>query len=343
MPYFSIIMPVYNGEKYIKKAVVSILKQSFYDFELIMINDGSTDDSAQICNTLARCDKRIIFISQKNQGALLARKAGIRIATGQYVLFLDCDDTFEADALKYIYKAVQETKADLVMFNYQRVDVYNSIKKEKKFLTSHKIYGGKELFLLSIRYFGLLNSLCTKAIRNKIIKNAFGVYHRDMSMAEDLLISLQIFKSIDKAIYIDKYLYNYVDNPNSSMHRVKLSFFSDYEFMYLEEIKMIREFGLSNILEKNFIQKFLIKIMADYFFLTFQKKLTFDQFTNIGDMLSKKAYLTVPCPNLNLGIIWNIPYKLYLGKKYIALYLYFHFMKMGYRIKKCHLWSYIKI
>ncbi len=96
-----------------------------------------------------------------------------------------------------------------------------------------------------MEYFGELNNLWTKAVKTEIAKKAFKIYNCRLSMAEDYLISLQIFKLIHNAIYIDNYLYNYMDNPNSSMHNVKKEFFGEYEFVYREALKVLNDFKLS--------------------------------------------------------------------------------------------------
>lgn len=333
MTYFSIVMPVYNGEKYVKTAINSVLQQSFSDFELIVIDDGSTDDSKKICEMLLQSDKRITVISQSNQGALLARKIGVRISKGKYILFLDCDDTFQTGALKKIYHAISTTGLDMLMFNYNIVDQYGHIKEGEKVLINNKLYSGQELFLLSMNYFGLLNSLGTKAVKAEVVKQAFEVYSCNISMAEDLLISLQIFRRIYSAVYLEDCLYNYIDNPNSSMHRVQIKFFSEYEFVYLEEVKMIREYHIPLKIEKKLTENFLVKIMADYFFYTFQQKITFTDFVKLGKMISTKAYMNTSFEKLNLGTIWNLSYRFYLLGKYRILYLYFGCLWLGYRIK----------
>lgn len=333
MPYFSVIMPIYNGEKYIERAVKSILNQTFCDFELIMIDDGSNDNSMNICRNLIKKDNRLRFIHQNNQGALMARKTGVDIARGTYILFIDCDDTFKFDALAKIYDMIIKMKVDIILFNYYFIKRTNCIIPGKKILSNKKIYSGKELFLLSIKYFGLLNSLCIKAVKASIIKSAFSVYQCNISMAEDLLISLRIFKYSNSAAYLDEYLYNYIDNQYSSMHNVKEKYFSEYEFVYLEAIKLVEEYHFSNKIKKIITKNFLIKIMADYFFYTFQRSLTFGEFMCVGEMLFKKAYMKVRFDGLSLGIIWNIPYKIYLARDYHLLYLYFLCLKCGYLIK----------
>ena len=99
MPQISIIVPIYNGAKYINKCIEMIINQTFKDFELIIIDDGSTDNTSDMCNEYAKKDKRIKVISKKNEGTWAARNRGIDESRGKYIIFFDCDDWYEDDLL----------------------------------------------------------------------------------------------------------------------------------------------------------------------------------------------------------------------------------------------------
>lgn len=333
MPYFSIIMPVFNGERYVKRAIDSVTNQSFSDFELIIIDDGSKDNSSKICQLECQMDSRIKFIAQNNKGALLARKSGIQIAKGIYTLFLDCDDTLQSEALNLIFRELQEQPVDLLIFNYNKLRLGEKTKHGKPILLNQKIYTGRELAKLSVEYFGELNSLWTKAVKTKFVKKVFRLYDCRLSMAEDYLISLQIFKNITDVVYLDKYLYNYTDNPSSSMHNVKKEFFSEYEFVYLEALKIFHDFKYSTSVEIQLTKKIMIKIFADYFFYTFQKRLSFHDFLKIGELISTKKYMNIYRYNLNLGFVWKPVYKLMKSHRYQCLYFYFLLLQLGYFVK----------
>lgn len=333
MPYFSIIMPVFNGEKYVRKAIASVRNQSFSNFELIIIDDGSKDNSSEICLAECQTDSRIKFITQNNRGALLARKTGVQTADGIYTLFLDCDDTFQLDSLNLIYRELQNHPVDLLIFNYNKVSAEEKIKPGKQILSSQKIYTGRELVKLSVDYFGELNSLCTKVVKTKFVKNAFALYDCRLSMAEDYLISLQIFKNINNAAYFDKCLYNYTDNPCSSMHNVKKEFFSEYEFVYLNALNILHDFSSLTEEEIKLAKNIMIKIFADYFFYTFQKRLSFQEFWKLGEQISTKKYMHNYTSDLKLGPIWKPIYILMKRHKYKCLYFYFLLLQLGYFIK----------
>lgn len=117
----SIIIPVYNVEKYIKTAVDSILKQSLHGYEIILVDDGSTDQSGKICDEIAKIHPTIQVYHQKNMGAAVARNTGLSAARGKYVLFLDSDDYYpEEGVLQVLYSQISELQVDVLCFNYYR-------------------------------------------------------------------------------------------------------------------------------------------------------------------------------------------------------------------------------
>lgn len=121
MPEFSIIVPIYKVEKYLKKCIDSIIGQSYQEFELILVDDGSPDNCGQICDNYAGSDSRISVVHKKNGGLSSARNAGLDIAVGKYVIFADSDDYWDDNlALEHIHKNLAETNADLLLFPAKR-------------------------------------------------------------------------------------------------------------------------------------------------------------------------------------------------------------------------------
>ena len=112
----SIIVPVYNSEKYLKETIDSILNQTFENFELILINDGSTDHSGEICDEIAQKDKRIKVIHKKNEGICKTRNKGIEVAKGEYIMFADNDDIIEENMLQECYEMIKKHDADMLKF-----------------------------------------------------------------------------------------------------------------------------------------------------------------------------------------------------------------------------------
>lgn len=117
MPTFSIIVPVYKTEKYLNKCVSSILQQSYTDFELILVDDGSPDNCPQMCDNYQKQDPRIKVLHKQNGGVSSARNFGLTAATGEFIWFVDSDDCIESFSLQQLYDVQKEQKADLYVFN----------------------------------------------------------------------------------------------------------------------------------------------------------------------------------------------------------------------------------
>lgn len=128
----SVVIPVYNVEKYLQTCLDSILRQSFRELEIILVDDGSPDDCPQICDEYAIHDERIQVIHQKNQGISMARNAGIKAASGKYILFVDSDDVLEDTACENLWKRAESTQADVVEGSTYWIDETGGIAQKEK-------------------------------------------------------------------------------------------------------------------------------------------------------------------------------------------------------------------
>lgn len=135
----SVIIPVWNAGKFLKRCIDCILIQTYTNFELILIDDGSTDNSRTICDTYSANDKRIVVIHQINKGAATARNTGLDIAKGKYVTFIDADDYVVADYLEKLFNALVSDDTDLAVLNYYEVNSKNKLIKH--ILGSSKLTG----------------------------------------------------------------------------------------------------------------------------------------------------------------------------------------------------------
>ena len=122
MPEVSIIIPVYNNEKYIEKCIHSVLNQTFGELEIIAVNDGSTDESGKILKNLEREDVRIILLEQNNQGVAAARNLGVKKSTGKYITFVDGDDYLKNDYIEKMYDLAEKESLDMVISGLTYVD-----------------------------------------------------------------------------------------------------------------------------------------------------------------------------------------------------------------------------
>ena len=126
LPCISIIIPAYNAEKYIEKCLQSIIYQEYKDFEVIIVNDGSTDNTKEICKKYADLDSRIRLISTENKGAGSARNTGLTEAQGRYISFIDADDFVSENYYSRMYKMIEEGNADIAECHYKRVSKYDA-------------------------------------------------------------------------------------------------------------------------------------------------------------------------------------------------------------------------
>ena len=132
MEKISVIIPVYNVEKFIEQSIKSVLNQTYKNLEIILVDDGSTDSSGSICDEYSKKDKRIKVIHQDNKGLSGARNSGLDIATGKYIMFLDSDDYFENNSCEILYSEIEKKQADYVIGNYIHTK-YNGEKWKEPF------------------------------------------------------------------------------------------------------------------------------------------------------------------------------------------------------------------
>lgn len=216
----SIIMPAYNVEAYIEQSVNSIRKQTYGNFELLIIDDGSTDRTNSICVQLADEDKRIQIIRQKNAGAGAARNHGLRLAKGQYIMFVDSDDTVHPEMLEILLNQIKNSSVKLVMgdFMESRQPVMDWKKNDEpiveiwsqKRMMEILCSGGEELRLRL-----LLTVPWCKLYHRSLLD---GLFYPEGSICEDEFMINEIVKRCSEMIYMNLPLYGYLIRQGSVMH-----------------------------------------------------------------------------------------------------------------------------
>ena len=217
---FSILIPVYNVEKYLIQCVESILAQDFNDFEIILINDGSTDDSLKICTNYKEKEARIIVIDKENGGASSARNEGIKSANGNYILFIDSDDFLEStNLLSEINKKIEQNNADVILYGGKNYNVITT-----KYAISRGNYNleiiNKFNFIETVNYLVINNlfpgSAWIFATKSEIIhKNELNF--KTTIIAEDIDWSTKIFKNCSKIDAVNEVYYVYRKNQTNSV------------------------------------------------------------------------------------------------------------------------------
>ncbi len=209
----SIIVPVYNTEKYLKKSLSSILKQTYKEFEVIIVNDGSTDDSEKIIDSFKKkYPKKIKSFKKKNEGVSVARNYGISKASGEYLAFVDSDDWIEPDFLEKLYNTALKDDLDIIV-----CDTIMDYPDHKEILRS-KLNYNKDIIRDYIVSYPMM---CIKLVKKSVLEASDG-FPKNM-IYEDLCLSPTLVNITNKIGFLSLPLYHYVQRPDSIMHQKDFS------------------------------------------------------------------------------------------------------------------------
>lgn len=218
----SVVVPIYNVEKYIKQCVDSIRNQTLDDIEIILVDDGSPDNCPQICDEYKKLDNRIKVVHKKNGGLSSARNAGMRVATGEYIGFVDSDDYIEVDMYEKMYNTSKKYDVDFVMCDYYKS--YGSDKKEVSLEIDEGMYNkGKikdiiypQLIMTENIDYGPLLAVWHCLYKNTFLKENDLYFDDIVKYSEDNLFSSIVGYKSNSFYYMKgSYFYNYRYNPNS--------------------------------------------------------------------------------------------------------------------------------
>jgi glycosyltransferase involved in cell wall biosynthesis len=209
MPEISVIVPVYKVEPYIHKCVDSILAQTFSDYELILVDDGSPDTCGNICDEYAKKDARIRVIHKENGGLSDARNAGMKIACGEYVIFIDSDDYIDADMLSYLYENLRKADADMATCGIYEVyaDRIEKQEEEPEFVCS-----GEEAFRCILRGHTIRGEIWNKLIKRSCISD---LEFPKGKLYEDIFYTVDMMQRIKKVAVGTKPKYYYLHRSDS--------------------------------------------------------------------------------------------------------------------------------
>jgi len=214
----SVVLPIYNVEKYLSRALDSLINQTIKDVEIIIINDGSTDRSFDIAKEYANRDSRIKILNKPNGGVSSARNFGIKEAKGDYIIFLDSDDYYEPDMLETLYKIAKFNNCDVVVCGYfieyvqenfiiDRV-LYDIIADEKKEISR---------LICSLFDKGMFNVVWNKLYKTGLIKTLKVSFPEYATTGEDLFFNIEIFKNVQKIAMTKRQLYHYVKDERVTL------------------------------------------------------------------------------------------------------------------------------
>lgn len=308
MPKISVIIPVYNVEKFLSRCLDSVLDQTFKDFEVVCINDGSTDRSEEILQEYAKKDQRIKVFTQNNQGAAVARNKALQYASGDFVFFLDSDDMIHRQAFSLLVSLAEDSNAELVSFD-QLDCTFEDVKKQSLHKLSMNINENDtkitdNVFYLGthkgefITHFTVTSKFCKKDLLN-------GISFIPKNQFEDLAYSYAILAKNPRTVILKKILYYYIINPNGVFHqRSRVKQINDYSII-LEYIYNIFENDTAKI---NFLARDLIPNVLEQQRRRCRK----------ADKAVKKEMYKVFAEELRMLESKNL-----LVRKYIRIYRYF--------------------
>lgn len=217
----SVIIPVYNTEKYVREAVESIMHQTIQELEIIIINDGSTDNSLELVKELATKDNRILIYSQTNQGLSMARNAGISYACGKYIYFMDSDDILECDALELCYRKCEKEELDFVFFdalsffeaNINNIPVLNY---KRTHILLDKVYTGPDAMKIQLQNKAFTSSVCLNVIKRTFLEKQKLLFYPNI-VHEDQLFTTLLYLNAKKTSCIKRSFFNRRIRINSIM------------------------------------------------------------------------------------------------------------------------------
>lgn len=306
----SVIIPVYNVESYLKRCLDSVINQSYQDLEIILIDDGSTDNSSKICDEYASNDPRVIVIHKQNAGQAAARNDGINIAKGEYIAFVDSDDWIELDMYELLMQAIIDTKADIVASGLNMVYQNRVLNLNPNSVS--RISYTKEEALDSL--FNNINNvrfeLWNKLFKKEVIGDArlkIGQLH------EEVYFIRTVFSNATRIVYVNQGLYNYVvqrdGNTNSNFKENRLVIFQELD----DFASMLREWGREDIARK--CENFAIT-MAINFYIIANKAGVSDNILNFILKTFNRYYKKEYLHSLN-RLVFSISPKLYLILRHI--------------------------
>ena len=239
----SVIIPVYNSEKYLKQCLDSVVNQTLKNIEIIVVNDGSTDNSLQIIQEYVNKYSNVKLINKQNEGCYKARNIGLEVADGEYIAFLDSDDYIESNMYEKLYLKAKQTNADIVSSNYyisqddklKLVDFSSSVALLEK--SNNKVIGAKNIILDAIIWSRIFKK---QMLFEKNIK-----FHSDIYMADDAFFHIITMLNAEKIVYISDILYTYRISRKDSI----TSSYNERNFDCIKVAKKIMDYAITNNME----------------------------------------------------------------------------------------------
>jgi glycosyltransferase involved in cell wall biosynthesis len=291
----SIIIPVYNAEKYLEECITSLLNQTLQECEFIFINDGSVDESKHLIESYQELDSRLILINQENEGVSAARNRGLQRAVGEYIGFVDADDYIEKDMFGVLYDSAKQHECDLVISNFEGETEGQKVNMTYPFEANvllDKEYIKRELLPYFIKSDNL-NAVWTKIFKTKVIKEYNVTFPEKVALGEDGMFNLLFLSYASTAKYINFTGYHYREVVGSATRNiVEKDYFNRAIEVYNLElpVTIVRQIDKGEIQQLKSIK--LIKSVMGYIHLYFTPAENFgllQRFTYIRNMIRNQC------------------------------------------------------
>lgn len=309
-PMFSIVIPVYNTGRMLDRMMESIQNQTYQDYEVILMDDGSTDDTAEVCDDWARKDGRIQSRHIKNLGAFAAREQGIALASGDWILLYDADDSIPEHSLEVLAGRIVSDHPDLIVYGMNRI-VDGKTEEHKDIEKEETVTDVSDLFLRMLTD-NSLNPMWRKAIRRDLIAGKSHEEYYQVVYGEDLIQSLDVLLSSSKTLFLPDRLYNYILNPEGLTSSIAAD---NYHPDYTVREAVLRTVEQNHLFDERQLQEYRGYCMR----LLFEQLRRISRFDASRD-IKKKLVREVQESDYVRSFLMNQPYdKKYLGKRDLIL------------------------
>lgn len=339
-PKVSIIVPIYNSAKYLKQCVESILAQTYPNIEIILVNDGSKDNSLDIMRYYVAKDSRVKILSRENKGQFQTRKDGMKMATGKYITFVDSDDWIDTEMIENMLKIQNKYNTDIVRCNYVDEHVEENRRVPNPPIYPKTTYIRKNEFKEMVYPIFIsthqINSACGQIIR----KSTIGEYESNpkIRIAEDLAFNLQLYQDIKNVVFIPENYYHYRANVEGitnikEMNALKRKM-KDIIYVYSQYYALIEKWGMNTELNQKLVTQRIFREIRRCIESTYTFKTSYCQKVEICQYARKLLENILLSTQRNISYL-NIADKWLIEEKYKRLLIYKFFQyKLMYEVKK---------
>ena len=329
-PLISVIIPAYNIKEFFPLCMETVLRQSYRNLEIIIVDDGSTDGTSDLCDEYAQKDSRVRVIHKKNGGLGFARNSGLEIACGEFVSFLDSDDYVDLGTYKFLYDKATFNTLEVVYYKYTQFDGDNIPSVD--YSDADELYRGKDVQILMLNMIAsrpnekldrrIECSACTALYKRSIIGDNHISFHSEHELiSEDMIFNLDFLSYAGSAVYNQSTLYFYRVNPGSTTHIIRYDRYEKYKQLY----NYINANYLYHVPELRLrTNRFLIGHVRRHLLNTLASDIKYTEKIQIFNKVSSDTiwkFFAIKYPWKDLPILYRVCFLLVLKKWFTLMYL----------------------